>query len=259
MDPSQLAKLVRVAVVEDDVQLRDDLVTFLLHRGFETIGFPNAELFQRIHAVRPFSLVLLDINLPGISGVELTTQLRAPPGDHIAVIMLTAIGEDIDKVLGLAAGADAYLVKNVSLEVIEATCVSVLRRVAGAASTPATAMPAAPAPAPAPEWQLKSGGDTPIIRTPNGVDVPLTYIEFILLRQTLTHVDQPCSRAKLLAAMNKAETPSAVRNIDNQVNRLRRKVVALSGLHLPLRTCYGSAYIFCADNSSDFSPMDGIQ
>src|SRR5512143_226564 len=106
-----------VAVVEDDPGLCSDLVEFLQLRGFSARGFASAEAFYRAWPAVRFDLLLLDVALPGDSGLEVARKVRA--ADTAGIVMLTALDADSDQVAGLWAGADAYLSKRSSLEVIE--------------------------------------------------------------------------------------------------------------------------------------------
>jgi len=117
---------VRVAVVEDVPEQCAVMVEFLQLRGFAAQGFESAEAFYQAWPAERFDLLLLDVALPGASGLEVARRVRQR--DAAGIVMLTAQDADSDQVAGLGAGADAYLSKRSSLEVVEATCHSVLRR-----------------------------------------------------------------------------------------------------------------------------------
>ncbi len=237
----------RIAVVEDERNLRADLLDFLLWRGFAAEGFGSGEAFEAAHALHPFDLVLLDIGLPWCSGLDVAQRLQADtrtPG----IVVLTAFGSDEDRLAGLTVGADAYLVKGTSLQIIEATCLSLLRRLHSndaATQTLPGALPTASSaalPAAHSDWVVY----TQIwqLGTPTGERLHLTHQETQFLNPLLLHPGQPVSRTTLLKGMGKADTLSNLRNLDNCASRLRRKVLAAYRLELPVRPSYGRGYTF---------------
>jgi len=125
-----------IAVIEDGPELRADLLEFLEMRGFAARGFGSAEAFFAAWPATRFDLLLLDVALPGVSGLEVARRVRA--GDAQAgVVMLTALDANDEQLQGLVAGADVYLSKRSSLEVIEASCRNLLRRLGNPADAPA--------------------------------------------------------------------------------------------------------------------------
>jgi len=220
----------RVAVVEDNPELLADLVEFLCLRGFDARGFASAEAFFAVLPALHFDLLLLDVALPGMSGLEIAQRVRiddaagAAPG----VVMLTALDANADQVLGLNAGADVYLSKRSSLEVIEAACRSVLRRLGKAEIGERWSLHVR-------RWQLLA---------PNGTVLDLTHAEVALLEALCGQPGQAVTREALLARLGKQETLSSLRNLDNTASRLRRKVQAACGIELPLRPSYGKGYTF---------------
>lgn len=229
MNPQQSGQT-RIAVVEDEHSLREDLLEFLGWRGFDVQGFGSAEAFAGGHEQRPFDLVLLDVGLPGRSGLELAHQLRAAP-QVPGIVMLTAFGADEDRVAGLTLGADAYLTKEASLQLIEATCRSVLRSV-----NPRVARLSAD------EWVLCV--TTRQLGVSGGAPLTLTHQETLLLRRLMQQPGVAVSRTELLQDLGKPDTLSNLRNLDNGASRLRRKVMAGCALELPLRSSYGLGYTF---------------
>lgn len=231
----------RIAVVEDDHHLRNDLLDFLNWKGFDAVGCETSAAFAALHQRRPVDLVLLDIGLPGQSGLMLLDALReqaTPPG----VVMLTSFGTDEMRIQGLSQGADAYLVKGTSLELIEATCNSVLRRLNGQL---AQRVPSAQAQALAQfqeGWYLAAGSAR--LRVPNGLAVELTHMESVFLKTLMDAPGTPVSRDRLLEEIGRPSSYNNLRNLDNCATRLRRKVQSNTGLELPVRACYGQGYAF---------------
>lgn len=226
----------RIAVVEDDASLREDLVEFLVKRGLAAQGFDSAESFYRGMAAADFGLVLLDILLPGESGLDVACWLRSHlPG--MGIVMLTSLSTSRDQVGGLQAGADAYLAKNAPLEVIEATCASVLRRLASASPPPADAVPST--------WRLNPY--THQLWPPLGEMIELTHADAMFLEALIQSPGQVVSRQVLLARQGKPDGLNNLRNLDSQARRIRQKVLAASGTELPVKPSYGIGYLFAGD------------
>lgn len=243
---------IRIAVVEDEHKLRTDLLDFLTWRGFEAQGFACAEDFIAAQARQPFALLLLDIGLPGISGLELVQQLQALP-QMPGVVMLTAFSTDEDRIAGLRLGADAYLPKGTSLQLIEATCLSVLRRMG--TQTPLPAPDATAVEAASPVQSAHAAWVIYLTRwelgTPTGERLKLTHPEMLILRTLMQQPGTAISRAALLSVLGKQDTVSNLRNLDNTTSRLRRKVLAGCAQELPLRPSYGQGYTFAGSARLD--------
>lgn len=228
----------RVAVVEDDSGLLADLVEFLELRGFAVSGFDNAEAFFSVWPSTHFDLLLLDVALPGASGLEAAQRVRARDARSApGIVMLTALEANDDQVLGFNAGADVYLSKRCSLEVIEAACHGVLRRLERQpAGSPVSQAPKS--------WRLCARDWR--LHAPNGIALDLTHAEVRLLCALCERPGQAVAREALLLHLDKQETLFNLRNLDNTASRLRRKVHAACGLELPLRPSYGKGYTFTA-------------
>ncbi|MCX7172593.1 MAG: response regulator transcription factor [Proteobacteria bacterium] len=225
-----------LAVVEDEPGLRADLIEFLQLRGFAVRGFDSAEAFFRAWPAVWFDLLLLDVALPGASGLEVARRVRARDG--AGIVMLTALDANSDYVTGLGAGADMYLSKNSSLEVIEAACHSVLRRLESAGKNQhETSRGDA--------WRMD--GRHRRLEAPNGTSVDLTHAEAVLVALLFRSPGEAIPRDQLLARMGKPDTLSNLRNLDNAASRLRRKVQQVCGVELPVRPCYGKGYTFAGE------------
>ena len=211
-----------VAVVEDNPGLLADLVEFLGMRGFAARGFASAEAFFKVWPATSFDLLLLDVVLPGAIGLEVAQRVRAQRSlaAQVGIVMLTALDANNDHVLGLEAGADMYLSKRSSLEVIEAACHSMLRR-----------LDQREAAQPADDGSLLS----------------LTHAEVTVLSALFDKPGQAVAREELLTRLNKKETLSSLRNLDNTISRLRRKVHTACDIELPVRPSYGRGYTFTGE------------
>ena len=232
----------RIAVVEDEKSLRQDLVEYLQLRGFFVQGFESAELLYRVWRDSAFDLAILDIGLPGDSGLQAARLLRAR--SLAGIVMLTAQGGQSDQVLGLESGADAYLWKTASLQVIEATCRSVLRRVFGVAA-PGHGGEASASVADVCGWRLCCKNWR--LTVPSGERLDLTHTEMLFLQTLLQRAGTPVNRSELLTILGKADTLSNLRNLDNCASRLRRKISKESGMDIPIRSSYGNGYTFVGE------------
>jgi two-component system, OmpR family, response regulator len=239
--------ITRIIVVEDDPDLRIDLVDYLTLKGYMAMGAASAQHLWNLLAMHAPDLVLLDIGLPDQSGLDVAPVLRQR-FPAAGIVMLTAFGDEGMRVAGLDGGADAYLVKGASLEVIEATCRSVLRRLA--LQTPAAPSPPMPEPMgtsiraslKANDWLLHVANCT--LNGPGQTGVELTVMEVSFLQRLMRTPGLTVSRTELLSHMGKPETLNNLRNLDGCAARLRKKVEQDMGQALPLRSFYGQGYVF---------------
>jgi DNA-binding response OmpR family regulator len=213
-----------VLVVDDDVTVRDVVRRYLERDGHrvEVVG-DGAQALARA-AADPPDLVVLDIMLPGMSGLEVCAGLRdvRPPARPIPVIMLTALGEETDRVIGLQTGADDYVTKPFSPRELALRVRSVLRRTHGAAPDPAVQLAVAAAAGPLADGDLTVD---PVARTATraGDPLALTIREFDLLAFLLAHPGRAYTRADLLELVW-GWTFGDQSTVTVHVRRLREKV-----------------------------------
>lgn len=199
--------------VEDDPQIREMVLYALKQSGLAAEGFSDAAAFWRAMARRAPALVLLDIMLPGEDGLSVLRRLRQQPETgSIPVMLLTARGAEMEKVMGLNAGADDYLAKPFSILELVARVNALLRR----------AQPAAR------ETPVEKGG---ILLDPEkhtvsvlGEEVALTLKEFELLHYLMRNPGIACGRDRLLASVWDAAYPGNTRTVDVHVQTLRQKL-----------------------------------
>ena len=222
----------RLLVVDDDEGLRELLVRYLNDNGYAAIGVPDGVAMNRHLAAHPVDLLLLDVMLPGEDGLSLARRLASADGPGI--IMLSARGEEIDRVVGLEVGADDYLPKPFGHREVLARVAAVLRR-------------RRPPPDAAGRWR----GFGPFVVdlqshrvTRNGQPVELSGAEFALLRIFLLHPERVLSRDRLIELLHSAERAPFDRMIDVRVTRLRRKIEADPAHPVYLRTVWGEGYLF---------------
>lgn len=226
-------------IVDDDVEVLDLLQKFLRQQGYEVdVASDGAGLWRALDRRVP-DLVILDVMLPGDSGLVLCQRLRAEY--KVAVIMLTAMGELSDRVVGLELGADDYLTKPFAARELLARVRAVLRRASESASNP----PASPrAFLEFSGWQLDVMRRE--LRSPENVMIPLSNGEFELLLVFAEHPRRVLSRQQLLDLARGEAHDACDRSIDVQVSRLRRKLETDSDSEPLIRTLRNVGYLFTA-------------
>jgi len=223
-----------ILVVDDDAGLRDLLRDYLSANGFAVreAGDGNG-MRQRLAEGRP-DLIILDLMLPGEDGLSLARWLRGQGA--IPIIMLSARGEEIDRIVGLEVGADDYLPKPFSPRELLARIRAVLRRRDDAAG------------APAPPELFVFGPyrlDLAAHRlTRGGAEVDVTTADFDLLRVFVEHPNRVLSRDALMDRLKGYERAPFDRSIDVRVTRLRRKIEDDPGAPVYIRTVRGEGYLF---------------
>ena len=226
-----------VFVIDDDARLRDDLVDYLVSDGYQAMGFASYEQFLPASRLIQPAVVVLDLGLPGLDGLEVCPLLRKQ-WPELGVVMLTSRSGVAQQEAGMQAGADAYLAKTASLALVEATIASVLRRL-----KPVTPVSGKPANANANSgWSLAE--DTLTIVSPKGAETVLTVNEFSLVQALLEAKGDSVPRETLLQLTGKADTTTNRRNLDATMSRIRAKVRSSAHTDLPLRSSYANGYAF---------------
>jgi two-component system OmpR family response regulator len=203
----------RILVVDDDPGLRDLLSGYLGKSGYEVITCADgAAMWSNLERGK-FDLVVLDLMLPGDDGLILCRNLRAQ--SKLPILMLTARGDEVDRVIGLEMGADDYLSKPFSPRELQARIKSILRRAGDHASTDLTQVSFA-------GWTLDLAGHN--LRDPGGVVVPLPTGEFRLLRALAESLNRVLTRDQLIDALAGREASRIDRTVDVLVSRLRRRL-----------------------------------
>jgi DNA-binding response OmpR family regulator len=210
--------MAHILVVEDDHDIAELIVHYLQHAGHTTHRLTSGADVMAYLAARDVDLVVLDLMLPGLGGMEVCRTMRADPAAaQIPIIMLTARGDEADRVAGLDEGADDYVTKPFSPKELVARVSARLRR----ASTAST--------------------DTPIVRyrdiaidadrhrvTVDGEEVRLTAKEFLLLQYFIRHRGRVLSRDVLLTDVWGYQYTGGTRTVDVHVRRLREKLPTLN-------------------------------
>lgn len=231
----------KILFVDDDPRLRDLLRRYLGENGFNVLVSENGEAMKRLWVREHFDVLILDLMMPGEDGLAILKRLRAEK-DMTPVIMLTARGEDVDRILGLELGADDYLGKPFNPRELLARIHAVLRR-----------RPRQDAPgAPSMENEVVKFGDFELdlgtrVLKKNGEIVPLTTGEFAVLKAFARHPRQPLSRDKLMEMARGREYEAFDRSLDVQVSRLRKLLEPDPSKPRYLQTVWGLGYVFIPD------------
>jgi len=231
--------MTRLLIVDDDADVRRMLSEYLAGHGFEVEAAGNGAAMREALSKQAAHVVLLDVGLPGEDGIALARFLRERY--DVGIIMVTAAGGVVDRIVGLEVGADDYIAKPFDPRELLARIKSVLRRTEGVAREAV----AAPAAAQRPRigrctLDLKSrqlfDGD--------GNDVSITAMEFDLLKTFAEHPNQVLTRDRLLTLTRNRQWEPFDRSIDIRIARLRRKVELDPENPLAIRTVRSAGYMY---------------
>lgn len=204
-------------VVDDDSELRALLQDYLGQAGFRVTSVADGRQMQRALEAAPFDMVILDIMLPGEDGLSLCRKLRAE--SRMPILMLTARGDEVDRIVGLEMGADDYLPKPFNPRELLARIKSILRR---AGSLPGNLADEDVRRFRFEGWELDTRSRQ--LLSPIGVVVDLSGVEYKLLRILLEHPNRVLSRDQMLEFTQGREANVFDRAVDVQIGRLRRKL-----------------------------------
>lgn len=228
-----------VLFVEDDPEIRGLVADFLNQSGFRVTVAQDGEEMDRLMSADKVDLLILDIMLPNEDGLSLCRRVRAE--GNLPVIMLTARGSEIDRVVGLEMGADDYLTKPFGTHELVARVRALLRRSEYAAHEPRSRPRSVLIFS---DWRLDLVARR--LHSLDGIRVPLTGGEFELLVAFCEHANQVLTRDQLLD-FTRGKAPAGVdRSIDIQVSRLRRKIEKDPKDPALIQTVRSGGYIFAA-------------
>lgn len=230
--------IAHILVVDDDREIRDLLSRFLVKHGLRVSTARDGVEMMRVLDGASIDLVVLDLMMPGEDGLSLCRKLRATTS--LPVIMLTAMGEDTDRIVGLEMGADDYLAKPFNPRELLARVKAVLRR-AQTLPTSATRGDLAKFDG----WVLDLGSRR--LTSPEGEEVELSTGEYDLLLAFATHPRRVLSRDQLLDLARGRSAAPFDRSIDIQVMRLRRKIEIDPKEPRLIKTVRGGGYMFAAE------------
>ncbi len=226
-----------ILIVDDDAEIRSLLSQYLFKNGMRVTAVPDGRaMWQALDAGR-VDLIVLDLMLPGDDGLTLCRNLRAKASD-IPVIMLTARGEETDRIVGLEMGADDYLAKPFSARELLARIKAILRR---ARSLPENLRPDGTKRIRFADWVLDTVERQLV--SADGVVTPLSGAEYRLLRIFLSHPNRVLNRDQLVDLTQGKEADPLDRSIDVQVSRLRHRLGDDSREPRLIKTVRGEGYV----------------
>ncbi len=230
----------RILVVDDHREIRDALESYLERNGLRADVVENAKAMDRAMAERGYDLIVLDVMMPGEDGLSVCRRLRVE--SDVPVLMLTALGEDTDRIIGLELGADDYIAKPFNPREVLARIKAILRRterperIGGDFDGQRLRFD---------RWTLDV--DRRRLSDENGEETPLTIAEFRLLTAFLERPRIVLSRERLLDLTSGRDAAPFDRAIDNQVSRLRRKIEREPGRPEIITTVRGGGYSLARD------------
>ncbi|MFW8635304.1 response regulator transcription factor [Cribrihabitans pelagius] len=226
-----------IAIVDDDPDVRDTLAALMQDSGFEPLCCESIAAFLALGDPPPVDLALIDLRLQGESGLTLAIHIRERY--EIPIVMLTGVGDEIDKIIGLETGADDYLIKPFNPRELVARIRAVLRRYGLGSQKPA----------PATGQGIVFGSmrvDVQSRRLLNreGGEIPLTNAEYRLLEYFARNPERVIPRPELLEELGSDMQRYVDRTIDVLILRLRRKIETVPSKPVHLRTRRAQGYVF---------------
>ena len=232
-----------IYVCDDEKDLREMLAEYLGKHGFEVRQAANADEARALVAEQKPDVMLLDINMPDEDGLSLLRSLQS--GDPPRVIMLTAAGETVDRIVGLEMGADDYLGKPVDLRELVARVRAVLRRAASAAESQSGTDR---------QGRIRFGKawldlEAAKLFDEEGNSLPLTSMEFNLLKLFAQNKGRVLNRDQILEGAHDRSWDPFDRSIDIRISRIRKKIEPNPSKPVTIRTVRGLGYIFDPDGT----------
>ncbi|MGF1611379.1 MAG: response regulator [Kiloniellales bacterium] len=226
-----------IVVVDDEADIRETIQDYLEMHGFEVTTAEEGKALRQVVENEDVDLVLLDINMPGEDGLSLARFLRERGG--VAIVMLTAAGEVVDKIIGLEIGADDYVAKPFDLRELMARIKAVLRRVSAA---PAAPLEGATSQIAFGDFRLDL--DAHKLFDASGQEVAITSMEFDLLKVFAEHPNRVLNRDQLLDMAHNRGWEPFDRSIDIRIPRRLKKIEADPGKPQIIKTVRGAGYKF---------------
>lgn len=227
----------KLLVVDDDPELRELITAYLSKQGYEIVAVGDGRAMDHAFQAGGVDLVILDLMLPGEDGLDIAKRLKQTT--DVPIIIVSAQGEEIDRIVGLEVGADDYIGKPFNPRELLARVRAVLRRVRGSGTV-------------GPLARIVEFGDFRLdlnahLLTRDGATVPLTSGEFDLLGILVRHPNQVLDRDRILDLLTGAERSPFDRSIDVRITRLRSKIEPDPSSPVFIRTIWGKGYMFCPD------------
>ena len=229
-----------IVVVDDERDIRDTLEEYLTLQGYRVSSAADGAALRALVEHGAIDLVVLDIKMPGEDGLSLARFLRE--NTAVGIIMLTAAGDVVDRIVGLEMGADDYLAKPVDLRELHARIRAVLRRAQGEAGAPAEE-------AEAPRDRVRFGDcsldmESHKLYDDEGAEITITAMEFDLLKAFAENPNRVLSRDQLLNMAHNRGWEPFDRSIDIRIARMRRKIEKDPAKPQIIKTVRGAGYMF---------------
>ena len=231
-----------IVVCDDELGVREMVQEYLSKRGFKVSAAANGEELREILSADPADLIVLDINMPGEDGLAVLRSLRSE--NPVAVVMLTAAGEVVDRIIGLEMGADDYLGKPVDLRELEARIKAVLRR--KGQEQPSSTPQEKTASAQFGDYTLNIEAAKMVAS--DGTELQLTAMEFSLLKVFAENKGRVLNRDQILEQAHDRSWDPFDRSIDIRISRLRRKIEKNPEKPSIIRTVRGLGYVYDPGN-----------
>lgn len=242
-----VSEAAHIVIVDDEPGIRITLEEYLMLQGYRVTCADGGEALRRIVEEEAIDLVVLDITMPGEDGLSLARFLRET--QDVGIIMLTAAGDVVDRIVGLEMGADDYLAKPVDLREFLARVKAVLRRSAAMAAGAGAGAEGAEGVAVS---EARFGAcrldlDAHKLFDAEGAEIPITSMEFDLLKAFAEHPNRVLSRDQLLDMAHDRDWEPFDRSIDIRIARIRRKVERDPAKPQVIKTVRGAGYLFARD------------
>ena len=240
----------KIIILDDEAELRALLQRYLGSNGLTVRSVENAEQLDRLLAREPFDALILDLMMPGEDGLSVCRRLRVR-GETIPILMLTAKGDPVDRIVGLEMGADDYLPKPFDPRELLARLHAMLRRQQMSGTVPAAQR----------NGCVRFGTfalDLAARQLTRGEQlVPLSSAEYAVLAALATHPNRPLGRERLRTLAHGRDHEATERSVDVQVLRLRRLIEDNPGSPRFIQTVWGVGYLFAPDGAKTQVGTDG--
>jgi len=223
----------RVLLIDDDKRLHELLTTYLEQNGFTVVGAPDGQRGLAALEADPFDVVLLDVMMPGLDGLEVCCRIRAK--SRVPILMLTAKGDETDRVVGLELGADDYIAKPFGPRELVARLRAVLRRVNPSADAELVVINEISIDVPAHKVRV------------DGREIELTGIEFDILLALARRADRVVAREALLSEAGRGDVTVSDRTVDVHISHLRQKLGDDPRSPKKIKTIRGVGYVLVKD------------
>ena len=223
----------KILIIEDEAVTRATLASYLEAQGYEVVEAETAESAEDLLQTTEFDLLIIDVNLEGKSGLQITREQRA--NSNAGIILVTALSDDVDRIVGLEMGADDYVCKPFNRRELLARIKNLLHRTTEARLLSRRIM----------RFEgFAFERQTRRLTNPDGVDIPLTRAEFEILNVLIAKAGRVVNRDALMAMATNRRYGANPRTVDVLIRRLRSKLEADPSSPKIITTVHGEGYVF---------------